>query len=286
MTRVGLVDLSTSHPGIFAPILATLDLPVRAVLDADRGPVFCRDHPGAVPVVDMAALAGACDVAMLLGPDWDTRLPQIRTLAAHGVPVFVDKPMAGTAGELRALAELADGPARLDGGSALRVAPEAVGLRGSRVDGLSVTCAGHPFYYGVHAVALATAVLGPGLVAARGLAGDPERSITGVVEHADGTEVQVSVAIADRAGGFVATVDTGAETLRIEPAADAFYLALLRDTMTRLAGDGDTRPGGELVECELALLAMAWSLANDGTRVALDAVPADFHPWLGRALRR
>lgn len=281
-----MVDLSTSHPGIFAPILAGLGMPVRAVLDAERAPAFCQAHPGAIAVDGLAELAAACDVAMLLGADWDERLAQVVALE---VPVFVDKPMAGTAGELRQLAERADGPARIDGGSALRVAPEAVRLResGCRPDVVEVTCAGHPFYYGVHAVALATAVLGPGLVSARGRAGDPERSIGGVIEHVSGAEIRVAVAVADVSGGFVATVDTGGDPLRIEPAAAAFYPALLRDTMTRLStSTAATRPGAELVECELALLAMAWSLTKGGAPVALDAVPEAFHPWLGRAPHR
>ena len=289
MTGVGMVDLSTSHPTIFAPILAELGMTVRAVLDAERGPAIQRAYPGTRAVDSLAALANACEIAMLLGANWDERLAQLRTLVAHGVPVFVDKPMAGTAGELRELAALADGSARIDGGSALRVAPEAVALResGHRPDVVAVNCAGHPFYYGVHAVALATAVLGPGLVAARGLSGDPERSIVGVLEHAGGTEIRVSVAVADVAGGFVATVDTGGVPMRVEPAAEAFYPALLGDTMTRLgAPNAERRPGAELVECELALIAMACSLTRGGARVALDAVPADFHPWRGSALRR
>jgi hypothetical protein len=284
MTRVGMVDLSTSHPGIFTPLLADLGMPVAAVFGAGA-PEFTRARPEVVVAAGLVELAELCDVVMLLGADWDERMDQVAVLAPR-VPVFVDKPMAGTAGELRALANLADGPARIDGGSALRVAPEAVAVRDPV--SVDVTCVGHPFYYGVHAVALATAVLGPGLVAARGLGGDPELSLHGVVEHVSGAEIRVAVSTAGVAGGFRATVDTGvgADT-QIEPAADAFYPALLRDTMTRLTtATMDRRPGRELVECELALLAMAWSLSAGGDRVALDAAPADFRPWRGRASRR
>lgn len=282
MTGVGMVDLSTSHPAIFAPILAELGMPVRAVLDHDRAGDFCRAHPGVAAVENLAELAAACDVVMLLGRDWDERTAQLEALAPHGVPVFVDKPMAGTAGELRALADL---PSRLDGGSALRVAPEAVRVRESsrRPAVVDVTCAGHPFYYGVHAVALATAVLGPGLVSARGLSGERDRSIEGELDHVSGARIRVSVRMSDTPGGFAATVDGDQ---RIEPAADAFYRALLRDTMGRLASDAPPRPAAELVECELALLAMAWSLDQGGAPVALDAVPATFHPWQGRRLPR
>jgi hypothetical protein len=284
MTRVGLVDLSTSHPGIFAPLLAGLGMPVSAVLEPveTRARAFRTAHPGVVAASSMDELAGACDVVMLLGADWDERMGQLRALAAHGIPVFVDKPMAGTAGELRELAELANGPARIDGGSALRVAPEAISTResGDRPAVVDVTCTGHPFYYGVHAVALATAVLGPGLVEARGESEDLERSITGVIRHVSGAQIRVSVSASGVAGGFRATVGTGPDAVRIEPAADAFYPALLRDTMTRLATPAMAcRPGWELVECELALLAMAWSVSTGGAMVTLDAVPAAFRPW-------
>jgi hypothetical protein len=247
---------------------------VTAVLDEERG------LPAAVAADSLRELAELCDVVMLLGPDWDTRLAQVTELAALGVPVFVDKPMAGTAGELRQLADLADGPARLDGGSALRVAPEARLLTGSAH--VEVACAGHPFYYGVHAVALATAVLGPGLVAAQAEPGDIDRALTGTVRHKSGASAGVSVALADSAGGFVATTPDR----RVEPAAEEFYPALLADTLTRLTTPVPTRPGRELVECELALLAMAWSATHGGEPVALDAVPADFHPWHGAELRR
>lgn len=277
MTRVGMVDLSTSHPAIFAPILAGLGMPVHAVLDPVAAQAFRRRHPGVVVAGSLAELAGMCDVVMLLGADWDERLGQLTELAALDVPVFVDKPMAGTAGELRELAGLADGPARIDGGSALRVAPEAVAVRRPGRTAVEVVCGGHPFYYGVHAVALATAVLGPGLVGARGVAS--ERAIEGVVHHARGAEIRVAVS-AGVAGGFSVT---GPGLPRIEPAAEAFYPALLRDAMTRLTTPGmDRRPGRELVECELALLAMAWSAVNGGDVVALDAVPAAFRPWRGR----
>ncbi|MPZ82313.1 MAG: hypothetical protein GEV28_18705 [Actinophytocola sp.] len=283
MTRVGMVDLSTSHPGIFAPLLAELGMPVHAVLEPDeaRARAFVREHP-AVVVGSLAELADACDVVMLLGADWDERMGRLAALAARDVPVFVDKPMAGTAGELREIAALADGSARVDGGSALRVAPEAVAARRPGRTVVEVTCGGHPFYYGVHAVALATAVLGPGLVGARGVAG--ERSVEGVIHHVSGAEIRVSVSAAAVAGGFAATVP---DLPRIEPVAEAFYPALLRNVMTRLTTpDSDRRPGRELVECELALIAIAWSEENGGDVVALDAVPPAFHPWRGRHLPR
>jgi Oxidoreductase family, NAD-binding Rossmann fold len=210
MIRVGMVDLSTSHPGIFAPLLDGLGWPVTAVLEPveARAQAFVEQHPGVVVADSLDELAGLCDVVMLLGADWDERIAQVKALTAHEIPIFVDKPMAGTAGELTQLAAM---PVRLDGGSALRVAPEAVRVRdsGPPPATVDVSCAGHPFYYGVHAVALATAVLGPGLVAARGESDDLNQSITGVVRHVGGAEIRVAVSAGGPAGGFRATPSAG-----------------------------------------------------------------------------
>lgn len=288
MIRVGMVGLSTSHPGIFAPLLDGLGWPVTAVVDPVEARVqaFVREYRDVVVADSLDELAGLCDVVMLMGADWDERMDQLKALAANKIPVFVDKPMAGTAGELGELAGLADGSVRIDGGSALRVAPEAVRVRASgfRPAVVEATCSGHPFYYGVHAVALATAVLGPGLIAAQGESDDLDQAITGLIRHVSGAEIRMAVSASATAGGFRVTVDSGPV---IEPAAEAFYPALLRDTFTRLTTAGTRpRPGRELVECELALLAMAWSVSLSGKPVALDEVPGDFRPWLGRESHR
>lgn len=278
MTRVGILDLATSHPGLFAPLLAGLGMPVTAVHDPVEAHVdgFRRDHPDVAVAASLTDLAAVCDVVMLLGRDWDERLGQVEQLAALGIPAFVDKPVAGTVAELRRIADLADGGARVDGGSALRVAPEAVAARaGDRVE---VSCAGHPFYYGVHAVALATAVLGPGLVAASGAPTDLEHAIRGVIRHVSGAEIAVAVADSAPPGGFRVVVGDR-DTDVIEPAADLFYAALLADTLPRLTSAAPARPGLELVECELALLALAWSAKTGGATVRPADVPPDFRPW-------
>jgi len=64
VTGVGMVDLSTSHPRIFAPLLAELGMPVRAVLDPVRAAEFRRDHPDVAVLVlttyaDDGSIAGA-----------------------------------------------------------------------------------------------------------------------------------------------------------------------------------------------------------------------------------
>ena len=86
-----------------------------------------------------------------------------------GLPVFTDKPLAMSARQARELAELARSTgARLMSSSALRFVPDIAGLR-ERARSLGpihvVSVAGGVdlVYYGVHALSMAQAVLGPGL---------------------------------------------------------------------------------------------------------------------------
>lgn len=285
--RIGLVDLETSHPAAFVPVLRALGHEVTAVLDehAMRGPdyagEFARRH--GVPAVarDIPELSRLCDVAFLLGTDWDRHLDQIRVLRGLGVPVLVDKPVAGRAGDLRAVAAMTDGP-RVTGGSSLRTADEvsAWSSLGLTARTIRATCSGPPFYYGVHAVSLALGLVGEGVVAARATSsGEP---FAGEIRHRSGTSVRIEVPRAPGATYRAEIRTTTDERHVVQPAGDRLYRPFLTACLDYLTGRRDVpwSPLG-LVEPELALLAMAWSARDNGRWVDLDQVPDDWQPWQG-----
>lgn len=294
--RVGLVDPDTSHADAFVPVLRTLGHRVTGVLD--RSLLWGPDHPRAfaarhgIEVVarDEEDLASHCDVAVLLSCDWDSHAASVGRLRAAGLPVCVDKPLAGRAGELRALATLAGTPP-LAGGSSLRFAPEVTAwrARGRRADAVRVSCTGPALYYGIHAVSMAAGLLGPGFVAARG------RSVEGVLagdlRHRSG--VVVSVEVPGHAPGtdFRAEITTDAGTEVVEPDFERLYPSYLEASLRDLVGDRPAAlPPAALVEPELALLALAYSCdapAGAGGRwVGLDETPDEWHPWDGAAFAR
>lgn len=288
--RIGLVDLETSHPEAFVPVLRELGHDVTAVLDSSamRGPEhaarFATRHGIARVAQDERELAQVCDVAILLGTDWDQHLGRIRMLRDRGIAVLVDKPVAGSAGDLRAIAAI-DGAPRITGGSSLRTADEVEQWRelGRTAQTVRSTCSGPPLYYGVHAVSLAVGLLGEGFVAAR--SDSVEGHLSGEIRHADGPLVRIDVPRRPPGEPYRAEIRTQAGELDVvEPAGERLYRPFLAACLRYLAGDGPppASPRG-LVEPELALLAMAWSATNGGDWVDLDQPPDDWHPWSGPA---
>ena len=197
--RVGLVGLETSHPAAFAPILRDLGFAIAVVHDLPgtgppgRAERFAREH--GIPVVarDETELSEACDVVILLGCDWDARFSQAIRLLDRNLGVVLDKPLAGRVGDLRRLERLIAQGAPIAGGSSLRFAKELVARhQGGAEPSLVVAgCAGHPFYYGVHATSSAAAVLGPGVECVR--AEVIAVGFRGIIQHAGGAQAVIDV---------------------------------------------------------------------------------------------
>ncbi|WP_433158812.1 Gfo/Idh/MocA family oxidoreductase [Kribbella sp. CA-247076] len=270
--RIALVELDTSHPAAFVPLVRASGLEVSAVFDSGRvrppsyAAEFAERH--GIPVVADRLDELPADVALLLGCDWDQRYEQARTLLAAGLAVVLDKPVAGRVGDLRDLAARADAGQPVSGGSSFRCLPEALAWRerGETASLVVVGCAGHPFYYGVHAVSFAEALLGPGFTAARALDSAGRR---GLLRHASGAEVLVDIQDGYPYFATVAT-PTSVEHLRPDPAGlyQPFLTAHVRDVPPKLS-----------VEPELMLLALAQSAATGSDWVDPASLPDTFSPW-------
>jgi hypothetical protein len=284
--RVALVELDTSHPAAFVPALRRIGAEVTAVLDsgtvrpAGFADEFARRHEIPLVVVDPAELPSVADAALLLGCDWDSRYDVACGLLDAGMPVLLDKPVAGRMGALRDLAARAEAGQPVGGGSSLRTAPEALHWRdadGPAPSSVLAACAGHPFYYGVHAVSLAQALLGPGFTAARALDGD---GLRGLLRHDSGAEVLVDVRPPVADYGYHATIVTGSAVEHVSPDPSGLYEPFLRAVLGHLL-DGADPPytPAALIEPELMVLALT---ASGGSWVSPDDLDDGFAPWDGR----
>lgn len=139
-------------------------------------------------------------------------------------------------------------------------------------------CAGHPFYYGVHATSSAAAVLGPGVEAVR--ADVAASGFRGTARHRGGAQVVIDVRPVRPGFPFHVTVVSDAGVEHLVPSASNFYSSFLAATLAAVA-DGPRKPVAGATEPELSLLAMAWSLDHKGCWVDLDSLPDDFAPWSG-----
>lgn len=107
--RVGLAGYGPGGAFFHAPLIATTPgLRLAAVVTRDpvKAERVRREHPGAEVVRSVEELWDRCDLVVIATPN-RTHVPlAVETLKA-GLPVVVDKPLAGTAAEARELVRLA-----------------------------------------------------------------------------------------------------------------------------------------------------------------------------------
>jgi predicted dehydrogenase len=113
-------------------------------------------------------LAGRIDAAMVLSVNWDTAVDKTVFLLERGVPVLLDKPLAGNLRDLERLSvAVEESRTMLLGGSGWRFAVmsrvAADGIDARDVRNVEIGCPGPFFYYGVHATGAALGLLGPGI---------------------------------------------------------------------------------------------------------------------------
>jgi hypothetical protein len=283
VTGIGLVDLDTSHPQAWLPILRSMGYTVAGVYDggtvypAGYAQTFARmaGIPLVFESVEEMAAHPEIHMAIVHSCDWDLHVGRAAPFVACGKAVLVDKPLAGRLDDLQAFRTWVSSGARIAGGSSLRYAPEVCAFR-ARVEregkprALLAGCGVDEFNYGIHAYSMVAGMLGPGVEAARH-AGTQQGLQRVELAWRDGTQVMLLV------GGrawlpFYATAVHTKSVEHVQASTDTLYRALLEQVMPYLAGAVDTPPTpyDQLIEPELAALAALVSHGRDRAWVRLD----------------
>jgi hypothetical protein len=263
--RIGLVDLDTSHPGAFTPLLRAMRHEVVGVWHHEPAEEFARAQD--IPRVfdDLYEMAGEVDIAVVSGADWSTHVERVEPFVTADRAVLLDKPFAGNVPGLVQLVEWADHGARLSGGSSLRWAVEPDPDAEFALAG----CSGHEFDYGVHAYSLLHGILGPGMRRARWLGGHGQARVE--IAWADGRTGMVSVGETAGRHPFYAIVLSGRSVRHVEVDPSVLYETMLRAVVPYLAGEAPNPvPMTALVEPELAALAALCSRHDGGRWVDLN----------------
>ncbi len=279
--KIGLVDLDTSHPGSFTPILRDQGHEVIGVFEsgtvwpAGYAEAFAREH--AIPRVfsDLDAMAQAVDVAIIHTCNWDLHLARCEPFLRAGKGVLIDKPLIGNLRDAQTLLDWAARGARVCGGSSLRWAseihdflaePEAE--RG-RIHTVFAGCAVDDFNYGIHAYAMLSGLLGAGATSVRYLGQSRQREIR--VTWSEGRTGLLLVGAQPGYLPFYATVVTDRSVRYLEIDASRVYRALLERALPYLGGETDVPPLPlrELLEPELIALAARLSRHAHGAEIAL-----------------
>jgi hypothetical protein len=294
--RIGHVDLDTSHPANWIPIERELGHEVVAVYDGGTvwpegyAQEFARQHGVPTTCRVLEEMVPLVDLAIIHSANWDLHLPRAKPFLEAGKAVLIDKPIAGNLRDLQELRTLAESGALLSGGSSLRFATEAQSLlaelreKGETPIFAFAGCGVDEFNYGIHAYALACALMGPGLSSVRFLGEHYQKQVELV--WADGRRAILNIGAPS--GGrwlpFYATVVTEANVYHVVPQPGALYRALLSTLLPYFAGEAPAPvPFAALIEPELAALAARDSWRHCGTRTYLGDLRLDDPGYDGAA---
>jgi Predicted dehydrogenases and related proteins len=259
--RVGLVGLDSSHALWFARLLNDVAHPAHVAgaraeaawaggveelpLSRDRVEGFSRqvrDECGVELLDSPEAVAERCDLVIVTAVDGRTHAALARRLFAAGKPLFVDKPLTTDLAEARALLDEAEARGvPLWSASALRFLARGgdAANTGARRLLLRAPLPFEPampgwWWYGLHAVETAIAVLGPEW---REIAWRREgEEEVATMRFADGAEAELRGTRGTYDGGFRLSMDGGAE--RDLLAGERPFYAPLLEQIVRFGASG------------------------------------------------
>jgi Oxidoreductase family, NAD-binding Rossmann fold len=280
---IGLVDLDTSHPQAWLPILRDLGYTVAGVYDggtvypAGYARDFARETgiPLVFDSVEEMAAHPDIHIAIVHSCDWDLHVGRTAPFAAQGKAVLVDKPIAGRLDDLNQFRMWNSAGTRIAGGSSLRYAPEVLAFnahveRQGKPRALLVGCGVDEFNYGIHAFSMVVGMLGSGIEAARHV-GFQQGLQQVELTWQDGGKATLLI------GGeawlpFFATAVHAQSVEHVQASPDTLYRALLEHVMPYLSRAVDTPPTPyeQLIEPELAALAAQISYRRNGAWIRLD----------------
>ena len=208
--RLGMIGLDTSHASVFSAVFNDPDhaehVPGARVVAAYKGgspdlPASwdrvegytqeLQDKWGVEIVDSIPELCGKVDGILLESVDGRPHLEQARPVIAAGLPLFIDKPLAGSFEDVLEIARLAKAHgAPWFGGSSLRwysgvreaINPEIAGdVLGCDAFSPCALDSTHPdlFWYGVHGVEILFAAMGKGCESVRRISTDDTDLVIG-----------------------------------------------------------------------------------------------------------
>ena len=284
--RIGIVDLDTSHPQNWIPIIRRLGHTVVGIWDggevhpAGYSQQFAATHEIPTVYTHLTDMVDAVDCAIVHGCNWDTHIAKARPFVEAGKAVLLDKPVAGNWQDLQQIAAWVSQGARIAGGTSLLFAhdirhwlAQPAADRGE-AHTVFCGCAVDEYNYGIHAYGLLTGILGGGAVSVRHLNHHVQDLIQ--VTWADGRTGVLCIGTAAQWMPFYATVVTErAPHNLVITDATALYTALLETVLPYLAGETATPPLplDTWLQPERCALAARYSREHGGATVQLQDLP-------------
>ncbi len=291
--RIGLVDLDTSHPAAWLPIIRELGHEVVGVFDGGTvnpegyADDFAKQRQIPRVFTSLPEMADQVDLAIIHSCNWDLHVERARPFVAAGKSVLLDKPMVGNLRDMNQVLTWSRQGVRIIGGSSLRYTTEIQdfrrGLEPDEKIRYAYSGTGVDEYnYGIHAYSAVQGLLGKGIVSARHLSGSAQHQIELVWES--GARAILTVGAAKKWLPFFATVITDRRVSLLSFDNKKLYRSMLEAVLPYLAGESDPpAPMEELLECEKAALAARLSWQQQGAVVYLSDLRLDDAGYDGAA---
>ncbi len=277
--RIGLVDLDTSHPENWLPILRKLGHEVVGVYDSSTiypsgySNDFVQKHNINRVYRDLVEMAADVDVAIIHSCNWDTHIEKAKPFVQANKALLIDKPFAGNVRDLFQLLEWAKQGVRIAGGSSLRWCKEvkswAQQHSPSDIIFAYAGCSVDEFNYGIHAYSLLHGIMGSGIHSVRSLGTFNQHQVE--IIWKDGRRGQVGIGATSGYLPMYATVTTHHDVSHLQVDNSSLYESMLEVALPYLAGDADSPIELKaLIEVELAAIAARMSRQEQGKTIILD----------------
>lgn len=290
--KLGLVGLCTSHPENWVPIIRDMtdnkivDVEIVAAWDSGEtrpagfAAEFCKKFNIPRALEKLEDMVGMVDGIILHTTNWDRHIEQARPFVDAGKSVLIDKPIAGNMKDANTFLDWMKQGKRVTGGSSLRfnqevgeflAIPEAE--RG-KVHTAYTAIGVDDFNYGIHAYAIVSCLMGPGIQSVQYLGSSNQKQL--MLQWADGRVVLMTVGKTAWLP-FSVTVVTDKNIRQLNGDATRIYRSLLMAVLPYLTGKTDKAPLGvnEILEPELAAMAARVSWLNNGQKVFLSDLRSD-----------
>jgi len=282
--KIGMVDLETSHPQYWLPIIRRMGHEVVAVHDGGAvnppgyAAEFAARHQIREAFDSLERMAEAVDVAMVFGSNWDLHIERAEPFVRAGKALLLGKPFAGNLRDIQQLLEWERRGARITGGSSMYFCREVSAyMENHRREDIIFAYAGSPvdeFNYGIHAYALLHRIMGAGVRSVRYLGTHHQHQFECV--WTDGRRGQVGAGPTQGYFPVFATIVAHRDVIHLPIDNVHSFEDQLQAQLPYLAGESeDVTPLGTLLEVERMALAARLSRQLGGRTVALDDLSAD-----------
>jgi len=276
MFKIGLIDLDTSHPVCWVPIIKTYeDMKVVAVYDSGEvNPrsyvdAFARTNEIEKVVDNPEEMVPLIDAVIIFSANWDVHIDRAEPFIKAGKPVLIDKPIVGKLSEINRLIELhqkyPDVP--IMGGSSLRFASEIVELKKQKVEFGAISFGfasgrGDFFSYGIHTIEMFQGFFGGGVQSVKYLGERKdlsyevpgnERGLVFEAVYTDGTIVIYQLCAPSSEWFFAITTEKGVKT--VVPDQSKLFPPIIEKFHEMIITKKPPVPLSELLECVKVQLA-------------------------------